>query len=103
MTKSVDRISDLIAADRKVSLEGICALEVGGHGSKALSRPMREDSPAARISPAKLDACAMLRKIAESCEKVSDGELLILLLNEDYFEAAVLFQKSTIKIQPSPR
>ena len=25
----------------------------GGHGSKALSRPMREDSPAARITPQK--------------------------------------------------
>jgi hypothetical protein len=37
-----------------------------------LSMPMREDSPAASISPAKLGERAMLRTIAESQSKVSE-------------------------------
>jgi len=37
-----------------------------------LSLPMREDSPAARMMPAKLADRDMVRKIAESREKVSD-------------------------------
>jgi hypothetical protein len=45
--------------------------EAGGQGSKALSRPIREDSPAARITPAKLGARDMLGKIAERNDNVS--------------------------------
>jgi hypothetical protein len=33
---------------------------------------MRDDSPAARMTPAKLDARDMMRKIAERTKKVSD-------------------------------
>lgn len=54
---------------------------------------MREDSPAARITPAKPATDDMLRKIAESREKVSDGELLIVRpLGKEAFN-----QQSTIK------
>jgi hypothetical protein len=42
-----------IAAERKVSA-GAEFAEDGGHGRRALSRPMREDSPAARITPQRL-------------------------------------------------
>jgi hypothetical protein len=69
--KSVDRDNDRIAEERKVSVEGGCPALCGGQGSSALSVPMREDSPAARITPAKLGARDMLRKIAESERKVS--------------------------------
>src|SRR5579885_371385 len=69
-TKSVTKASEWIAADRNVSWE---MLSPGGHGRRALSLPMRDDSPAARMTPAKLGARSMLRKIAETCEKVSDG------------------------------
>src|ERR1700686_2224895 len=58
--KSVARKTVPIAAERNVSLEGICAAEAGGHGNKALSLPMREESPAARIKPAKLGARVMI-------------------------------------------
>src|ERR1700677_2499325 len=61
-TKSVAGASERIAAERNVSLDGACPVASGGHGSKALSRPMREDSPAARITPAKLAAKVMLRR-----------------------------------------
>src|SRR6202167_3220479 len=61
-TKSVAGASERIAAERNVSLHGPCPVASGGHGSKALSRPMREDSPAARITPAKLAAKVMLRR-----------------------------------------
>src|SRR5262249_39969767 len=73
-TKSVERMSDFMAAERNVPLASPCAWAFGGHGSRALSRPMRDDSPAARIRPAKVAACGMLRKIAESEKKVSDRE-----------------------------
>jgi hypothetical protein len=75
----VASISEAIAADKKVSLDGNCPGSDGGQGSKALSVPMREDSPAANINPAKLGERAMLRswqngssaerKIAESVTK----------------------------------
>jgi hypothetical protein len=51
-----------MAADRKVSLEVDCPAADGGHGSKALSLPIREESPAARIKPAKLEARVMQRR-----------------------------------------
>jgi hypothetical protein len=35
------------------------AAKDGGQGSSALSQPMREDSPAARITPQRLDVWAM--------------------------------------------
>jgi hypothetical protein len=41
--------------------------------------PIREDSPAARITPAKLGDRDMLRKIAESAKKVSELETDSLL------------------------
>src|SRR5579864_6020851 len=67
-TKSVAADKERIADDRKVPLEADCS-EAGGQGSKALSRPMREDSPAARITPAKLGARDMLGNIAESVDE----------------------------------
>src|SRR5579859_3056791 len=73
-TKSVERVSDRIAAERNVSFEGACPATCGGQGSSALSVPMREDSPAARMTPAKLGERDMLRKIAESGEKVSEAK-----------------------------
>src|ERR1700687_4114046 len=45
-----------MAAERNVCPEGGCPAADGGQGSSALSVPMREDSPAARITPAKLGA-----------------------------------------------
>src|SRR5450755_3698655 len=73
-TKSVASSRERIAADRKVSFDGSCPSTCGGQGSSALSVPMREDSPAARMTPAKLGERAMLRKIAESGRKVSEPE-----------------------------
>src|SRR6478752_3329498 len=69
-TKSVAADNDRIAEERNVPLEADCS-EAGGQGSKALSRPIREDSPAARITPAKLGARDMLGKIAERGDNVS--------------------------------
>jgi hypothetical protein len=44
---------------------------------------MRDDSPAARITPPKLEARDMLRKIPESRWKVSDREKeLVLIIDE---------------------
>src|SRR5215475_6710128 len=63
-TKSVVRVSNCIAAERKVSPAGFSSVP-GGQESKALSRPIREDSPAAKITPAKLGDRAMQRTIAE--------------------------------------
>src|SRR5437660_3803055 len=74
ITKSVERARERIAAERKLSDDGTCRSDVGGHGSSALSRPMREDSPAARMTPAKLTDRDMVRTIAESRENVSDPE-----------------------------
>src|SRR5579864_4774309 len=74
MTKSVERARERIAAERKLSDDGTWGSGVGGHGSSALSRPMREDSPAARMTPAKLTDRDMVRKIAESRENVSDPD-----------------------------
>src|SRR3984885_13685959 len=45
-----------MAQDRNVSLGGGHPLSAGGQDSRALSVPIREDSPAARITPAKLGA-----------------------------------------------
>ena len=45
-----------MVAERNVSVVVIVVAEPtadGGHGSNALSRPMRVDSPAARITPQK--------------------------------------------------
>jgi hypothetical protein len=50
-----------MALDRNVSADA-CPAVVGGHGKRALSRPIRKDSPAARITPAKLAASFMLRR-----------------------------------------
>jgi hypothetical protein len=60
--KSVDSMSDPMAEERNVWFEGACPGTCGGQGSSALSAPMREDSPAARITPAKLGARGMLEK-----------------------------------------
>lgn len=76
-TKSVDIDSDRIAADRKVSLDREEPSTVGGQVKSALSRPMREDSPAAKINPAKLTDRDMERKITERGEKVSDRKIKI--------------------------
>ena len=59
-----------MAEERKVSWEETGSAD-GGQGSRAFSRPMREDSPAARMTPAKPGERDMLRKIAESGDKVS--------------------------------
>jgi hypothetical protein len=40
--------------DKNVSPDGAWPDDSGGQGSNALSVPMREDSPAARMTPAKL-------------------------------------------------
>jgi hypothetical protein len=77
MTKSVESDNDRIAAERKLSFANWPSA-AGGQGSSALSRRMREDSPAAKITAAKLTNRDMVRKIAESKEKVSDGKLLIV-------------------------
>src|SRR5579872_716880 len=74
-TKSVERSSERMAAERNVSEEAVRPSVAGGHASSALSVPMRDDSPAARITPPKLGARNMLRKIAESEEKVSEQNL----------------------------
>src|SRR5580700_7484130 len=61
-TKSAADERERIAAESKVSLPAVCPATSGGHGSRALSRPMREDCPAARITPAKLAARVMQRR-----------------------------------------
>src|SRR5579872_653129 len=65
-TKSVcsDRLR--IAAERKVSLDGDRPSEFGGQGSRALSRPIRDDSPAARMRPTKLSARGIFGKSEDS-------------------------------------
>ena len=73
-----------MAAERKVPLdEGLEA--GGGHGSSALSRPMREESPAAKITPhwprvrgirsfgCRGDAGATKAKIALRATRAKDG------------------------------
>src|SRR5712675_3622046 len=55
-TKSVESEKEWMAAERNVCPEGGCPAADAGQGSSALSVPMREDSPAARITPAKLGA-----------------------------------------------
>src|SRR5579863_1821006 len=72
MMKSVENESDRMAAERKVPLDGGWPGVVGGQGSRALSAPMRDDSPAARITPAKLGARDMPRTIAERRKNVSE-------------------------------
>ena len=78
----MDRVSDLMAEDRKLSFAAATVSGVGGHASRALSRPIREDSPAAKMMPAKPAARGMLRKITESWEKVSDREVVDVLIVE---------------------
>src|SRR5579862_7673451 len=95
-TKSVASARDRIAAERKLSFDRRPA-STGGQGSNALSRPMREDSPAARITPAKLGARDMLRKIAESREKVSvrkGRSAGRLILSRYFFHAAFSMVRS---------
>ena len=58
-TKSVAGERERIAAERNVSPDRALLSVAGGHGSRALSLPMREESPAARIIPAKLAAMVM--------------------------------------------
>src|SRR5690348_10414598 len=54
-------------AERKVSVRAMRGSgPCGGQGSSALSRPMREDSPAARITPQKLGAPAIEGKISRA-------------------------------------
>jgi hypothetical protein len=62
-----------MAAARNVSVGWGWPGNDGGHGNRALSVPIREDSPAARMTPAKLGDRDMKRKIAERGGKVSDG------------------------------
>src|ERR1700722_1862845 len=70
--KSVESESERMVAERNVSFVGGCPATAGGQGSRALSAPMREDSPAARITPAKLGARDMSRTIAEREGNVSE-------------------------------
>ena len=48
-----------IATDKKVSPENGTRFATGGHGNSALSDPMREDSPAANMTPHQLGARLM--------------------------------------------
>src|ERR1700686_2721799 len=77
--KSVARKNVRIAAERNVSLEGICAAEAGGHGNKALSLPMREESPAARIKPAKLEARVMIPFRNQKSKLIRAHRLFVLI------------------------
>src|SRR6185437_4627562 len=53
-------------AERNVSVRAMRGSEpCGGQGSRALSRPMRVDSPAARITPQKLGARVMRARYHE--------------------------------------
>src|ERR1700736_1397193 len=54
--KSVESEKEWMAAERNVRPEDGCPAADGGQASRALSVPMRKDSPAARITPAKLGA-----------------------------------------------
>src|SRR5260221_2475720 len=83
--KSVASVRERIAAERNVSFEGGSPASFGGQGSRALSVPMREESPAARITPAKLGNRAMLRTITESRGKVSEprhSDLVVFLFQD---------------------
>jgi hypothetical protein len=51
-----------MAAERNVSLDNALPAFKGGHGKSALSVPMREDSPAARMTPPKVEARIMQRR-----------------------------------------
>src|ERR1700678_4332247 len=73
MMKSVESESERMVAERNVFFVGGCPSTAGGQGRRALSAPMREDSPAARITPAKLDARDMSRTIAERQGNVSES------------------------------
>jgi hypothetical protein len=57
ITISEKALRDSIADERKVCPD--VAPLAGGQGSRALSVPMRDDSPAARITPQKLGAPVM--------------------------------------------
>jgi len=58
-TWSVAELKQRIAADKKVSPENGTRFATGGQGNSALSDPMREDSPAANITPHQLGARLM--------------------------------------------
>src|SRR5579863_2603682 len=93
-TKSQVSPRERMVADRNVSgeaweeasLPGV----IGGQGSRALSVPMREDSPAARIRAAKLGERGMLRTIAESAGESQrirgedDPEKLRMILRQGF-------------------
>ena len=52
-----------MAAESRVSLgEGVEPEAAGGQGSSALSRPMREDAPADRMTPHMLGRLSMERR-----------------------------------------
>src|SRR5580693_5406473 len=70
--KSVESESERMVAERNVFFVAAWPARAGGQGSRALSAPMREDSPAARITPAKLGARDMSRTIAERQRNVSE-------------------------------
>jgi hypothetical protein len=55
----VKRFKARIAAETKVSFETGIPVENGGQGRRALSEPMRVDSPAANITPHQLGARLM--------------------------------------------
>src|SRR6202021_3258251 len=70
--KSVESERERMVAERNVFFVGGWPATAGGQGSRALSAPMREDSPAARITPAMLGARDMSRTIAERQRNVSE-------------------------------
>lgn len=62
-TAFVNGRSAIIAAERNVSTaEAAVPGIAGGHGSNALSAPMRVDSPAARITPHRLDVLLIKKR-----------------------------------------
>src|SRR5258707_7547232 len=71
-TKSVESEKEWMAEERNVCREGGCPAADGGQGSNALSVPMREDSPAARITPAKLGARDMKSSIGNQVRVIGN-------------------------------
>src|SRR6266849_10882518 len=85
-TRSVKGLRARMVAETNVSPENGMPDATGGHGSRALSEPMRVDSPAASITPHQLGARLMR---ADSCGEDSRSAARLALLQLQLLRRAV--------------
>src|SRR5579862_2590023 len=73
ITRSEKPCSKSMVAPRKVFATGVPSA-TGGQGSSALSRPMRLEKPADRITPQMLGESAIARRYQRAVQRASDVE-----------------------------